>query len=346
MHSFEADQGTQTFLELVNLYPSPHNGQPVKLTQIDENSFVLLFDKQRGLQSTEISYIFSFVSMGIFLEHMSMCAKALGHAISFELELPKENSLRGSGAVKFASCKLAWNTEVEDKNLLQALRFRRTSRKKYLTGITKGVADKINQIAATGHMTLAQLDGQKARQTIWLNQRAVFDDMFNEKVRSELNHWLRYSEKQKQEHKDGLAYDCMEINGPTMKFIVNHPKTLRIPGIAKLLKQYYLRTMTDQSDVFYMLAPFATEKNSFDVGLVIMKIWIEISRNEFYLHPFGTIMSNNDAHVDFLKMANIHNESRAKNYLVFILRAGKSVKPAPSLRIPFNKHLLEDKQNV
>ncbi len=97
--------------------------------------------------------------------------------------------------------------------------------------------------------------------------------------------------------------------------------------------------MTDKSEVFYMLAPFKTEQDSFNVGVEIMKLWIKIASEHEYIHPFGTIMSNHDAHKDFAKLAGITDESRENGYLVFIFRLGISDPPVPSLRIPHDKHL-------
>lgn len=333
-------QNISELLQLANLYPSPHNGQPIRIKRINDSSFDLYFEKSRGLQAADISFIFSFVSMGVFVEHLTLCAQALGHGFKYELNLPKEEALRGKGAVKFAGCRLIWNKWQPDLSLQKTLRFRQTSRKKYFEGVSQEISDQIIQTAGGMHMDLVKLDKNQTKQAIWLNQRAVFDDMFDEPVRKELDHWLRYSQKQKQQLKDGLSYDCMELNGKMMKFIVDHPKALRLPGVSKFIKQYYLRTMTDASDVFYMLAPFKSELDSFNVGLAVMKIWKLIAENGYYLHPFGTIMSNHAAHKDFLTLANVQNESREHSYLVFIFRGGKSKKPVPSLRIPVSEHLI------
>ncbi|MDB5184704.1 MAG: hypothetical protein JWN38_512 [Candidatus Saccharibacteria bacterium] len=333
-------QTLHTYLELVNRYPSPHNGQPIRLKPLAEGRFEVYFERSRGLQLSEISYIFSFVSMGVFMRHLALCAEALGHSLDYELSLPKVTELRGEGPVRFAMATLQWDVGTADEALHKALQFRQTSRKKYHQGVTDEVAAAVVELAAKVHMKLTRLSAPQAKQAVWLNQRAVFDDMFDEPVRLELDHWLRYSQAEKQAKRDGLSYDCMELNGRSMKWIVAHPKILRAPGISWLLKQYYLRTMTDSSDVFYMLAPFRTERQSFDVGLTIMDMWTQISAQGYYLHPFGTIMSNQAAHRDFLELAGVHDESLAENYLVFIFRAGTSAPPVPSLRLDYTQHLL------
>ncbi len=342
----KAKQDVNDLLGLANLYPSPHNGQPIRLKQTGPDSFEAYFEKSRGLRAADISYIFSFVSMGVFVEHMSLCAQALGHGFNYKLHLPQESDLRSSGLAKFATCYLKWGAGKPNDRLLDTIGFRQTSRKKYKEGVSRKLAEEMTGIAADESMDLEQLSGKQARQAIWLNQRAVFNDMFDEPVRQELDHWLRYTRQEKENHKDGLSYDCMELNGKLMKRIVARPGILRMPVISRVIKQYYLRTMSDSSDVFYMLAPFASEKQAFTIGTVIMRIWKTVAEEGCYLHPFGTIMSNHAAHKDFLEMAGVKDESRAGRYLVFIYRCGKSERPVRSLRLPYKEHLLMEAKGV
>lgn len=330
----------EQLLTLANHYPSPHNGQPVRVKAIADDRLELYFQKERGLQAADISFIFSFVSMGVFVEHFQLAARALGHQLKINLELPKEVSLKGSGLVKFAEAHVSWAAVSPDTTLQTTLRNRQTSRKKYRSGLPLAAAQKLSDVADEADMQLRQLDDQQAQQAIWLNQRAVFDDMFDEATRRELNHWLRYSRRQKETLRDGLAYDCMELNGRVMKYIVNHPKILRVPIIAPMIKQYHLHTMRDKSSIFYMMAPFATETDAFRIGQVIMQQWLAVAEAGCYLHPFGTIMSNYAAHRDFLKLVGEHNESRAHSYLVFIFRSGHSAPPVRSLRLPISQHLI------
>lgn len=333
-------------LELANRYPSPHNGQPIRVKIRNAHELDLYFQRERGLRAADISYIFSFVGMGVFMEHLALCAQALGHQLTYKLSLPTEVNLHGEGLVRFAHCSLVWQAHSTQPSLEKALLARQTSRKKYSAGVDAKTSQALCTIAGEHHMQLEKVTPQQAQQTIWLNQRAVFDDMFDDAVRRELDRWLRYTAGQKQTARDGLAYDCMEINGHLMRFIVKHYKMLHMPIIAPLLRQYYLRTMKDKSDVFYMLAPFGNEQASFQVGEVIMKLWQALTQQGYYLHPFGTIMSNHAAHRDFVQLTGISNESRESSYLVFIFRAGKSQKPTPSLRLPVKGHLLMESTDV
>jgi hypothetical protein len=337
--SIDTDIPTE-FFDLLNRYPSPHNGQPIRVKLTGETTFGLYFVKERGLQATDISLIFSFVSMGVFVEYMRLAAQAQGHEVQIELSLPREDRLRGKGLVQFASGEIAWNAGIPDLEMQKALEFRQTSRKKYTADMSVGLADALDDIAASADMKLAALNKSQTRQAIWLNQRAVFDDLFDEPSRKELDHWLRYSRREKNVKMDGLAYDCMQLNGWLMKYIVAHPRILRLPVLSYLIKQYYLRTMTDESTVLYLMAPFDNEDDSYRVGTVVTKLWSEVARQGYYLHPFGTIMSNHKAHQDFLRLAEESDESRESSYLVFIFRCGKSEPPVPSLRLPVDEHLL------
>lgn len=335
-----ASKQIDELLRLANNYPSPHNGQPIRLRFVDNEHVELFFERSRGLQATDVSYLFSYVSMGVFAEHFILSGRALGHAITVETVLPPEDSLRGEGPILFAKAIIRWAAQGPDTALEKTLKTRQTSRRKYDKAPDAQTVQEIVSLASDAAMNLVQLDAPQTQQAIWLNQRAVFDDLFDEPVRQELDHWLRYSRAEKEQKQDGLSYDCMQINGGAMKYVVHHPRLLRTPGLSWILQQYYLRTMKDASSVLYMLAPFTTEAQSYAAGQVIMRIWRRIAEKGYSLHPFGTIMSNHQAHSDFVRMAGIKNENREHAYLVFIFRLGKSKPAVRSLRIPYEKHLL------
>mgnify|MGYP004417269221 CR=1 FL=1 len=336
----------QTLLQLINHYPSPHNGQPIQLKQVSDGHFELSFERSRGLQATDISFLFSYVSMGVFAEHLRLAARALGYDATVETALPKEHALRGEGPIMFARVSFVEDAFAPDPALQATLERRQTSRLKYTKPPTEAAVQDLISIASTAQMNLVALNEAQTQQAIWLNQRAVFDDLFDEPVRQELDSWLRYSKREKELKRDGLSYDCMQINGAALKYVVHHPGLLRVPGISSVLKQYYLRTMKDSSTVLYMLAPFKTEAQSYAIGEVVMQVWKRATELGYSLHPFGTIMSNADAHKDFIQLTGVTNEDRATNYLVFIFRLGVSKPAVQSLRIPYEKHLLMKKENI
>lgn len=327
-------------LGLANNYPSPHNGQPMVLVGTDRPEILQLkFDTTRGLTSSTISFLFSFVTIGVFVRHLEMCGEALGHQISIELNLPDQARMNSGELLDCGTVTVAFNTRQPNEILKNAIITRQTSRKKYTTPLTAEEKEQLHILNTTQGFDLEFLDDYAGHQTIWLNQRAVFDDMFNEPVRQELDHWLRYSESEKNQKQDGLAYDCMELSGGLLKFMVKHYRLLRWPVISTLLKQYYLRTMKDKSTVGYLLAPFSSEEESYRIGRYMIDAWIEMTKAGKYLHPFGTIVSNSEAHADFVKLIGLQNETKDSNYVVFIFRAGASPKPVESLRIPYEKHL-------
>jgi len=332
----------QKLLELANRYPSPHNGQPIELEALSDTTFKVYFQRSRGLQAAEVSLLFSYVTMGVFLRHIELCAQALGHKLQYKLALPQLSDIKGEGLINFAAFEVEYDVAEPDSTVHDMLLFRQTSRKKYDEGLDEDTSKRTIEIARQANMKLVKMNRKDTHQAIWLNQRAVFDDMFDDAVRKELNSWLRYTKAEKEAKQDGLAYDCMELNGRAMKFIVKHYKILRMPGLGNVLKRYYLRTMSDNSDAFYLLTPFSTEQEAFNVGEAVMRIWETIASKGYYLHPFGTIMSNVAAHTDFLKLAHIEDEDVTKNFLVFIYRAGKSEAPNSSLRIPVANHLLKE----
>jgi hypothetical protein len=333
------NEDQHNFFELVRTYPSPHNGQPMVLERLNDSTFRILFETDRGLSATPISHLFSFVTVGVFTRHIELCADALGHTTSLELSLPPLDSMAKPGrSLECGVITIKWNSKAPDDNVKSALEFRQTSRKKYSKGLSSELQEKLINLTDTTPLQLKFVSPKLATDVIWLNQRAVFDDMFDGPVRKELAHWLRTSHAEKIEKKDGLSYDCMEMNGPLLRFILKHYRILRWPVVSKVLQSYYTRTMSDSSTVGYVEAPFETPNDSYMVGRLVTEIWHELSKQQYYLHPFGTVVSNNAAHADFLQLLHASDEQRSKNYVTFIFRAGHSATPHASERLPM-EHL-------
>jgi hypothetical protein len=330
-------------LELANNYPSPHNGQPMIMSIGSGDMLNIYFDTSRGLTATPISFLFSFVTVGVFIRHFELCAQALGHHIEVKLQLPKTSAMADAGKLLCATAAIRFDAGNSDDALKNTIKQRQTSRKKYTNGLTNAERQRVDKIATDYQVANRFVTDRQAHQIVWLNQRAVFDDMFDPAIRAELDHWLRYSEEEKHQKKDGLAYDCMELSGAALKAAVKYYKILHWPIVAPLLKRYYLRTMKDSSTVGYLMSPFTTEIQAYNMGRCIIEMWLELARVGKYLHPFGTIISNSQAHHDFADLINLR-ESRTDNYVVFIYRAGASPKPVESDRIPINEHLLSKEQ--
>lgn len=333
----------QKFLELLNTYPSPHNGQPMFLRPMpgNQNTYQVFFDVTRGLTATPISYLFSFVTVGVFFRHSELCAAALGHGIHIDLTLPSVDGMAGSDPLLCGEIMLNYDTTTPDSAVHEALLRRQTSRKKYTGGLSQEEQGVITDFAKDVGLQLRFLDDQKAHDVIWLNQRAVFDDMFNPAVREELQHWLRFSKTEKETKRDGLSYDCMELSGGALKFFARNYRLLHLPVMSNIIKSYYLRTMRDTSSVGYVLAPFSTEQDAYTIGQLIATSWEYISERDKYLHPFGTIVANDTAHADFVRLVGANETSVVEQYVVFIFRAGSSEKPVQSLRLPVDGHLVK-----
>lgn len=345
MSAIQTDLEEQ-FLALVNTYPSPHNGQPIVLKQLSSDSYDVYFETARGLSSTPMSYLFSFVTVGVFARFVERCGQALGHKVELAMHLPDEKDMAEPGLLPLGRFRVQYNATNPDADLAQAIRFRQTSRKKYQSGLTETEKEVVGACAKNYGLAALFTDDNTASQIIWLNQRAVFDDMFNPAVRAELMHWLRFSHAEKIQKKDGLSYDCMELSGGMLRFVGKHYRVLRWPIIAPLLKNYYLRTMRDASTVGYVTSAFQEPADAYRIGQFISDAWLELSKGGAYLHPFGTIVSNEQAHTDFTRLVGVTHESRDENHVVFIFRAGRSPEPVKSERLAVKDHLRKETGNV
>jgi hypothetical protein len=313
------------FIELINTYPSPHNGQPMVMRKSGQGTYDVFFETSRGLSATPISYLFSFVTVGAFMRYVELCAQALGHTADVQASLPDDaSSMATPGRLYCGTVRIDFAAGGPVSALEEAIRFRQTSRKKYSSGLTDGEKETAKHLAQ--------------------RQRAVFDDMFNPAARAELMHWLRFTHEEKVAKRDGLSYDCMELSGSALRFVCRNYRALRWPIVAPLLKRYYLRTMKDDSTVLYVSGAFVRPADAYAIGQFISNFWLDLSKNGAYLHPFGTIVANDEAHAEFVRLVEHGGEDRASNYVVFICRAGRSEPPVRSERLDLT-HILEEKND-
>jgi len=95
-----------------------------------------------------------------------------------------------------------------------------------------------------------------------------------------------------------------------------------------LTSQYLKQNMT--ATVGWLYGPLATRQNQYDAGRYMMDVWIKVTELGYYMQPYGSIITNNEARSSFLADINQHEENGNMVWLAF--RIGSSAKPAQSLR--------------
>lgn len=325
-------------LDYARWTPSPHNVQAWKLKVISETEAEVYYDAKRLLPVTDPTGCFSVIGFAMFIDSLNIAANSYGFEISADYE-KKDFEFSSSTPVLFASLKLI-ETDKKinlDKELIKT---RRTSRLPYNNQPVSEELIKLFQAETEkfGHHFFASSDEKMVKWVIELNRDTLFYDMGDDKARKEIGALLRYTDEEARKHKDGLWSYCFHIPGWFMKFFFDYEKLFELPLIKHLLLAYYENTMRGTKTIAWIKGPFSDFDDLINAGYAFNRVWLKMAEQNVYLHPFGSVITNPNAHERLLeKFAFKQNQ----DMMWILLRIGFSSVPPGSLRLEIDDILIK-----
>ncbi|HYN98685.1 MAG TPA: hypothetical protein VEU28_03330, partial [Actinomycetota bacterium] len=220
MQSQEASPTSETstavwreLAEYARWAPSPHNTQPVRIKILDEERAGLYFVPERGLAVGDPVGRFTQMTFGITAEILRIAA----HARGYELEVTYEGQplYQAPEPEKVAELKLvSVSSPVPDLDPALILQ-RRTDRNPYNNQpVPAEVVEELKAEAARYGQTFeVATDRQSIRWVKELNRDVLFHDLEHPVYREELQGWLRFSDREAAERRDGLSARAMVLPG-------------------------------------------------------------------------------------------------------------------------------------
>ncbi len=208
------DKDGMEMLSLASLAPSGHNAQPWMVRIIEPDHWMIGSDKKRWLPAVDPENRELLLGIGAFLENMVLAAGTFGYSVDLKI-----------------IAKNRTDTDIADIHLqkdkaqefpIEKLKKRRTVRSNFLDQEIKG--DDLKYI--TKHDTrpcLVQVQSPHSfyfpnnspqgkylqEGTIEANRTQAFRDPAQE----ELANWIRWSNKEAKQNRNGLTPESMEIKG-------------------------------------------------------------------------------------------------------------------------------------
>ena len=316
-------------LRYARRYPSPHNSQPIKLRPEGARA-ELFYDLDRGLPAESYGIPFGSVCAGVFIETVSIAAHALGYRVAEALDYTPLDFSRGDRLHPLGTLTLEPGGRIDDLDPGLLLE-RRTSRLPYARRPVPAEAleDARRQAAERGHVLAGSSDRGLVERIIRLNQRTLFYDLENPDVRTEIQNWLRYSERHARTSGDGLSARCLCLPGPLMRLLMGNYWIWKVPVVGTLLRYVYLRSMRGVTQVGWIKGPFRDERDYTDAGRTLLRIWLVLTRQGLHLHPFGSVITNPRAHGE---LGDIVGEQENAEMIWMLFRVGYSRRPPESHR--------------
>ena len=324
---------TPSWVELVEYArwcPTVHNLQPHKVKIVSETEAELYYDPARLLPVGDPNAIFVTVAMGVFAEHLSIAAAEYGKKVLLT-EVPAPIETGGTELRLFARLRLVAADEKEELQRELILK-RRTSRLHYdgMPLQEKTVSKLKKEAEKFDHDLFYSSEQDLVDYVIKLNEDTLFEDLSSKADCEELDHLFRYSEKEAKEHKDGLWAKCMCFPGFLMKAVFEHPQRWHKGLRKEFLLKHYKKAFKGTASVCWIEGKFDNTNDWLQAGRVLARTWLLITKENAYIHPFGSLITNKEAY----KKINIKfTQPREGKKIWMIFRAGYSKEPARSFRL-------------
>ena len=318
--------------------PTVHNLQPHKIKIISATEAELYYDPARLLPVGDPGSIFATVALGIFHEHLSIAAAKYRKAVVMS-EISAPVSTGNTGLILFARLEIVNATASEELDRELFLK-RRTSRLQYdgqkLSDVTIGKMKK--EAEHNGHAFFFSSDQALVNSIVDLNQEVLFEDLASKPNNEELNQLFRYSEKEAAEKKDGLWSRCMGFPGILMSAVFRHPDKWLHGTKKKFLAGRYKRSFKGTSTLCWFGSKFNNTEDWLQAGRIFARNWLILTRDNAYLQPFGSLITNAAANKTINTILTRPNEDK-KIWLIF--RAGYSKEPSRSFRLDTDQIIIQ-----
>lgn len=292
----------KTLLETAIHTPSPHNVQPWRLHIVSDDSAELLIEKRRTLPKEDLTGSFIILTMGLFIEALTILAANRSLKLTYELYSPLSQYTPqhiAEAAVEllpFARLTLGPGEETRDYDDSLFLT-RRTSRTSYLAQpLPDQAIEALSNLACARGQTYKQVtEAETIEEILNCNMDAVFHDLNMPDYHDEIVSWFRFTDRASRRIRDGLDYRCMNSSRISFWLAARFPQLLQLPVTRPLLRKVYRRQLGHVPSIGMLAGPFWDADSAFENGRFLMRFWLELARRDLYIHPFGNLVTNKAA---------------------------------------------------
>lgn len=311
--------------------PSPHNVQPWKVKIISFNEAHLYYDPKRLPIIVDGTSSFTTAGMGMFIECLNIAAHPLGYKITFQLQQEK---LLDASAKEYKFFAKLFLTGTAEKGLYtrELIKQRKTSRMHYDGRILE---PKINLALADvankhGYNFIYSSDKDLIDYSIDLNNKAVLTRSDDEATCREMQQWIRTTDKEAAEKKDGWWYRCTETPAKMLYNFFYHHEKFTANWKRKKSNHILNKTMRGTANLAWITGPFENRDDWVKAGIMLQQLWLEMTKHNVYMHPFGPVITTPDSKEKFRQKIN-YDETNGE--LWFLVRMGYSNEPPRSFRL-------------
>jgi hypothetical protein len=202
------------------------------------------------------------------------------------------------------------------------------------------IADLKAEAERLGHRFETRSDREAIGWVVELNRQALFHDLDNEPLRTELTRWLRFDAREEDLMRDGLSARCLTFLPRLFRsFFTNH-RFWTLPGIRNIVGWVYGATMKGIGTIGWLRGPYRNNAEWVAAGACMIRLWLMLTERGIYWHPYGSVITSEDARQNMIRYLRLPEEAGGEDMVWLLLRLGRSKAPPLSHRLPLEEIIL------
>jgi hypothetical protein len=192
-------------LHYASLAPSSHNAQPWYVKVLGEREWLVGVEPKRRFPVVDSQNRETLLSMGAFLEHISIAAGALGYEaeIAVIADSPLEEDI----------ARVSLKKSHPSKYPLERITTRRTVREGLRPTELKRMDIEALSEPLDGHIFYFSQESEHGKCIQKITAEAVYTQTYRDDAQREFADWFRISDEDAGKHRDGMTLEASEITG-------------------------------------------------------------------------------------------------------------------------------------
>nr|WP_245335652.1 hypothetical protein [Streptococcus panodentis] len=318
----------ENVLYLASFAANSHNAQSWKLRISHSNKTIELhLDEKRLLDVVDPENRELYISLGCYIESLQTSFQAYGYEmITQDIAPNKENHYQ----VAIISYKKKENSKPNQETI-DIIQQRHTDKRKYLsqqidsktiTNFTKRYKDMSYYQAGSSEYNLLKDKSIEA----------MTEQTSNIEFLKEQDHWLRFSNKEVEEKKDGISGDMLGLN-PILKSLyyltTNHQNSTSQTFAKQSIDT--LKNQVENSSGFFVITGNQTISDWIRVGRETQRFWYDCVKEKIAVQPISSIIEVPSIKEEVQNRLNLNKDIQMIFRVGYVKEYGENISPRRNL---------------
>ncbi len=282
--NFEVEENIRKALYYASLAPTSHNTQNWKVyINPDEKVIKVKLDEDRLLPKVDPNNREALIGIGTFIYTLEYSLNNLGY--DTELEVNDDMSDILVATIKYDNN----NTSINTDNL-SIIEKRHTDKSTYSK---EPINEQIITLLKNNNKNIFYFDNTTEKFNIIVdnNLKAMTQQSYTEDKQKELAEWLRFSNKEALEKKDGLPAEQLGLSGPIKPLYYMFTKREDVVGENFIESGLdIIKKQSENAAGYFVIVGEDNKVNLVDTGMLLQEFWLTAAENNVSIQPISQII--------------------------------------------------------